>query len=113
MFWVLSERSDFPKETRNYVPKFLAAALIAKNPKYYGFEIKRSLKPYSYTYQFVPGGTDLLKISNQLQIPPEFMKELNPELKRALVPKEISSHRIRVPKDFRKKVAMYFSKDIR
>lgn len=112
-FWVLSQKDDFPKETRDYVPKFLAAALIAKNPSYYGFEIKRTLKPYSYTYQFVPGGTDLLKLASRLRISSEYMKELNPELKRALVPRGISSHRIRVPKNFRKKVAMYFANDIR
>ena len=74
-FWVLSEKKDFPKETKDYVPKFLAAALIAKNPDYYGFKLKRILKPYSYTYQFVPGGTDLLYISKQLKISEEHMKE--------------------------------------
>ncbi len=112
-FWVLSQKKGFPLETREYVPKFLAAALIAKNPTHYGFNITRKLKPYSYTYQFVPGGTDLFRIAQQLEISPLEMKELNPELKRAFVPKEIASHRIRVPKDFRKKVALYFSENVR
>jgi len=112
-FWTLSKKRGFPKETREYVPKFLAAALIAKNPQYYGFKIKNKLKPFSYTYQYVPGGTDLYRISKQLQIPSQRMEELNPELTRAFVPKEVKSHRIRVPKDFRKKVALYFSKNIR
>lgn len=112
-FWVLSEKDGFPSETREYVPKFLAAALIAKNPTHYGFRITEKLKPYSYTYQFVPGGTDLFRIAQKLKISPLEMKELNPELKRSFVPKEVSSHRIRVPKDFRKKVALYFSENIR
>ena len=112
-FWTLSKKRGFPKETREYVPKFLAAALIAKNPHFYGFQIKEKLKPYSYTYQYVPGGTDLYQISKQLQIPTERMQNLNPELTRAIVPKEVKSHRIRVPKNFRKKVALYFSKNIR
>ncbi len=112
-FWILSQKKDFPKETKDYVPKFLAAALIAKNPEHYGFHITKTLPPFSYTYQFVPGGTDLLHISNKLKISSKTMKELNPELKRAFIPEEVTSHRIRVPKDFRKKVAMYFSKEIR
>ncbi len=112
-FWTLSEKKNFPKETKEYIPKFLAAALIAKNPKYYGFNITYSLKPYSYTYQFVPGGTDLIRIAQQLDISPLEIKELNPELKRSFVPKEVSSHRIRVPNDFRKKVALYFTENIR
>ena len=112
-FWSLSLKKGFPEETRQYVPKFLAAALIAKNPQYYGFHIKNRLKPFSYTYQYVPGGTDLYHISKQLNIPSQTMQELNPELTRYLVPKEVKSHRIRVPKDFRKKLALYFSKNIR
>ncbi len=112
-FWSLSEKKGFPKETKEYIPKFLAATLIAKNPKHYGFNITRSLKPYSYTYQFVPGGTDLIQIAQQLDISPLEIKKLNPELKRALIPKEISSHRIRVPNDFRRRVALYFTKNIR
>jgi len=112
-FWTLSRKKGFPKETREYVPKFLAAALIAKNPQYYGFHVKKKLKPFSYTYQYVPGGTDLYRISKKLQIPSERMQELNPELTRAFIPKEVKSHRIRVPKNFRKKVSLYFSKNFR
>ena len=112
-FWSLSLKKGFPSETRQYVPKFLAAALIAKNPQYYGFQIKNHLKPFSYTYQYVPGGTDLYKISKQLEISTEELKNLNPELTRSFVPKEVKSHRIRVPKNFREKVALYFSKNIR
>lgn len=112
-FWVLSKKRNFPKETKDYVPKFLAAALIAKNPAFYGFELNNSIQPLSYTYQFVPGGTDLYQIARQLKISKSEMKDLNPELLRAYIPENITSHRIRVPKDFRTKVALYFSKSIR
>src|SRR5262249_15323661 len=36
-FWELSKHHYLKSETRNYVPKMLAAALIAKNPENYGF----------------------------------------------------------------------------
>ena len=36
-FWELAYQHKLPVETTNYVPKFLAARLIAKNPEKYGF----------------------------------------------------------------------------
>src|ERR1700710_1658805 len=36
-YWILSKRADFPEETKQYIPKLLAAMLIAKAPKLYGF----------------------------------------------------------------------------
>ena len=36
-FWQLAYQRQLPVETINYIPKFLAARLIAKNPQKYGF----------------------------------------------------------------------------
>ena len=35
-FWQLYRRNALPKETKNYVPQFLAAIIMAKNPEKYG-----------------------------------------------------------------------------
>jgi membrane-bound lytic murein transglycosylase D len=110
-FWKLSLKKGFPKETRDYVPKFLATALILKNPAYYGFQDPINVKRLAYSYQFVPGGTDLYELSKRFDISTDLLKELNPELKRYYVPKTVRSHRIRVPRDFRTKVALYLSKE--
>lgn len=37
-FWELAAKNALPDETMNYVPKYIAAALIAENPKLYGFQ---------------------------------------------------------------------------
>jgi LysM repeat protein len=37
-FWILSKKPFFRSETKNYVPKIIAAAIIAKNPEQFGFE---------------------------------------------------------------------------
>ena len=37
-FWVLSRHRFFRPETRHYVPKMIAAALISKNPTQFGFQ---------------------------------------------------------------------------
>ena len=36
-FWTLARRRKLPRETINYVPKYLAARMIAKRPSQYGF----------------------------------------------------------------------------
>lgn len=110
-FWTLSKKKGFPTETREYVPKFLAASLIVKNPLYYGFTPPTSTQKKPYSYQFVPGGTDLFELSRKFDVSAEDLKKLNPELKRYYIPKTVSSHRIRVPNDFRQKVSLYLSKN--
>jgi len=36
-FWKLAEKEALPKETMNYVPKYIATTIIAKNPDKFGF----------------------------------------------------------------------------
>lgn len=104
-FWTLSKKRGFPEETREYVPKFLAATLIAKNPHAYGFKSPSKPKIEPYTYHYVPGGTDLVRIAQTLKISKEMLKKLNPELNFAYIPDDIKAHRIRVPKDFGQRVS--------
>lgn len=40
-FWVISKQRFLRPETRDYVPKIIAAALIAKNPEQFGFNVKK------------------------------------------------------------------------
>ncbi|NJL25438.1 MAG: hypothetical protein HC902_09865 [Calothrix sp. SM1_5_4] len=54
-FWILSKHPDFPEETKQYIPKMLAAMLIAKAPKLYGFHEINPKPPYVYDYFNVPG----------------------------------------------------------
>ncbi|MCX6111752.1 MAG: LysM peptidoglycan-binding domain-containing protein [Proteobacteria bacterium] len=37
-FWELASKNALPDETMNYVPKYIAAAIIGENPKLYGFQ---------------------------------------------------------------------------
>src|SRR2546427_5152155 len=47
-FWKLSETAKLREETRNFVPKFVAASLIAGNPGKYGFSSVRYEAPIEY-----------------------------------------------------------------
>jgi membrane-bound lytic murein transglycosylase D len=37
-YWELYKRNALPQETKNYVPGIIAAIIVAKNPKQYGFD---------------------------------------------------------------------------
>ncbi|MCB0361682.1 MAG: murein transglycosylase, partial [Bdellovibrionales bacterium] len=97
-FWVLSKKKDFPAETREYIPKLIAAMLIAKNPRLYGFSELQPMSPYTYEYFSVPGGTDLFQLARHLKVGKKELKILNPELVHGFVPSFVKSHRIRIPK---------------
>lgn len=106
-FWVLSRRPDFPDETKQYIPKMLAAMLIAKAPKLYGFHELNPKEPYSYDYFHVPGGTDLHNLAAYLGLSPQQLTTLNPELVRGFIPSSVQSHKIRIPKGFSTRVSQF------
>jgi membrane-bound lytic murein transglycosylase D len=106
-YWLLSKRTDFPEETRQYIPKLLAAMLIAKAPKLYGFHEVNPQLPYSYDYFSVPGGTDLPNLARFIGVDSRALLKLNPELVRGFVPAFVSSHRIRIPRGQQSKVSQF------
>jgi len=106
-FWILSKRADFPDETRQYIPKLLAAMLIAKAPQLYGFHDLIFQQPYRYDYFNVPGGTDLYNLAHYLGVGAHELVRLNPELVKGFVPSFVRSHRIRVPKGLVPKVSQF------
>lgn len=107
-YWILSQKKGFPKETQDYIPKLIAATMIAKAPKLYGFRTPKG-KPLEYNYFYVPGGTDLFRLAEHLGVNRKDVLQLNPELVHGIVPKHVQSHRIRIPLGSAKKVAKYLN----
>lgn len=106
-FWVLSQKKDFPRETKDYIPKLLAAVLISKAPKLYGFTDLNPKNPYRFDYFHVPGGTDLMNLAKYLDINHKDLYTLNPELVKGFIPSFVKSHRIRIPKGSSSRVSHY------
>ncbi|MCB0407933.1 MAG: lytic transglycosylase domain-containing protein, partial [Bdellovibrionales bacterium] len=104
-YWILSKKHDFPAETRDYIPKMIAAMLIAKAPKLYGFNNIAPEPPHSYEYFFVPGGTDLYILADKLGVNRKDLQKLNPELVKGFVPGFVKNHKIRIPPGFTTKVS--------
>src|SRR3989338_4539642 len=58
-FWEIAEQKYLKRETKDYVPKLIAAALIAKDPEKYGFTNLRYEEAISHDTVTLPSSTDL------------------------------------------------------
>jgi len=88
------------RETKDYVPKMLAALTIAKDPDKYGFGDVRYEEPLEFDKVVIPGGTDLAALGEIIGVPPDSLREWNPELKRFCTPPNTETYEIRLPKGF-------------
>jgi membrane-bound lytic murein transglycosylase D len=84
------------QETRNYVPNILAVILIAKNPEKYGFKGIKPDAPLSYDVVRVPTSTSLQLVADATDSNLEYIRSLNPELKRDITPRG-DTYDVRVP----------------
>jgi membrane-bound lytic murein transglycosylase D len=109
-FWELVQLGVLPKETSDYVPKILAAAMIAKAPGLYGFRNLDYQVPYEYDMATVPGGTDLYNLAQYLGVTANYLRDLNPDLLHGFIPPGIKGHSIKVPKGSIKLVSQYSDK---
>lgn len=105
-FWELVEKKALPSETRNYVPKFLAATIIGKNPKKYGFhDIEATPFPKAEPAA-VPGGLRLADIAKTTGVSLASLKKLNPHLHREMTPPKMSSYTMWVPQGSAERVQL-------
>ncbi|HET9064407.1 MAG TPA: LysM peptidoglycan-binding domain-containing protein [Gemmatimonadales bacterium] len=86
MFFELAETSSIHQETKDYVPKLIAAALVAKDPESYGFTVPDDVEPFPLDSVMVAGGTGLDLIARLADTTLEAIRELNPSLLRGMTP---------------------------
>lgn len=96
-FWELSKGSYLREETKNYVPKLLAALLISKQPRKYGFCDLQYEEPLLFDTVILPEATDLELIAELTDTSYAQLKELNPELKRWCTPPHVKNYTLRLP----------------
>jgi membrane-bound lytic murein transglycosylase D len=85
-FWrMMGKGRTLRAETKHYVPKLIAAALIAKHPERFGFHVEYEQPPEVEEAQ-VPDATDLHVIAKAAGISFEQLHDLNPELRRFCTP---------------------------
>ncbi len=95
-FWTLSSVGALPRETRNYVPQFMAATLIAKNPAAYGFSVEYET-PVPYDEIEIRKPTSLLTVARAAKISVEEIKTYNPELKKDRTPPNYPNYLLKLP----------------
>ncbi|NOG44054.1 MAG: LysM peptidoglycan-binding domain-containing protein [Calditrichaeota bacterium] len=98
-FWKLRR---LPRQTRNYVPTFLAAVIIAKDPKKFGFYIDPQT-PFEVDSITVSESIDLNVVAKAVDTTYAFIKEINPAIIRWVTPPGIKNFTLYIPKNSREK----------
>ena len=85
-FFRLYDTKSIRRETKDYVPKLIAAALIAKEPAKYGFTPPPVVPAFSYDSIIVPGQTGLDVIARLSGATFAEIRDLNPQFIRLVTP---------------------------
>jgi membrane-bound lytic murein transglycosylase D len=85
-FFQIADRRNLRRETRDYVPKLIAAALVAKQPGRYGFTDIQRLAPLVFDEVTVPDATGLDGLSRLADTTVAALLELNPQFVRGITP---------------------------
>ncbi len=97
---------------KNYVPKYIAALTIAKQPENFGFENIEEQDSIEYSEVVIPSPTDIDVIAKCAEVDVRTIKELNPELKRWSTPMNVKEYIIRIPEDKKDTFLSNFEKNI-
>lgn len=96
-YWSLLKTSHIKRETKDYVPKFIAASMIAVNPEEFGFENIEYHQPLDYDEVTVNGPIDIEVAAKCADTRIEVIRELNPELRRWCTPPDMPFYILRIP----------------
>ena len=96
-FWTLTAGRVLREETKNYLPKLLAALNIVKHLDAYGFANLDFDEPLEYETVTLESSTDLEIIARFCGVEYRDIKELNPSLKRWCTPPGVRDFALHVP----------------
>lgn len=94
-YWAMGERGYLVRETKEYVPRFLAALQIARSPEAYGFERPQG-EPMAFDWVRVTRPINLSTVAEICGTSTSEIRELNPALTRGVVPQ--NGYTLRIPK---------------
>ncbi|MCP9440663.1 MAG: transglycosylase SLT domain-containing protein [Nitrospira sp.] len=95
-FWDISKTKLIRQETKHYVPRIMAATIIARNPDRYGFN-PNPVPPHQFEEVVIDRPLHFRAIANHSGIPYEELRLLNPELRRDATPPDDPMYHLKVP----------------
>lgn len=97
LFFALSENPQALRaETRDYVPKLIAAALVGKDPQRYGVAA-RMVTPFMWDSVLVKSNVSLAAVARAARISLDTLKEFNPQILRGMTPPSGDAIWLRMP----------------
>ncbi len=105
-FWDLK----LPRQTENYVPLYMAATIIARNPEKYGFKVTYD-DPIRFDILKIDEPVDLKKVAKVAGTSLKTMQDLNPELLRGVTPPNYPGYELRIPFGTKGLLSEYFDKN--
>lgn len=95
-FWKIARTRYIRRETRQYVPKFMAAMIIATRPWLFGFHV-HSQTVHQYDEIRMDESIHLRSVAKATGISFEELRRLNPELRRSVTPPGREGYYLKVP----------------
>ena len=96
-FWSIKAQAQLSEETRNFVPKFVAIALIALAPKKYGFDEVFYATPLDYEEVVLKTPMKIATIASVAGMDVATVRSLNPALLRDTTPPADTAFRVNLP----------------
>jgi membrane-bound lytic murein transglycosylase D len=96
-FWEMARGKILKRETKGYVPKLMAAAIISKHPEAFGFRAEEieAERWIDYEKVTIPHAVELEAVARAAEVTPRELHELNPELRRSCTPPR--PHEVKLP----------------
>jgi len=105
-FWKIRR---LPRQTRNYIPTYIAATLIAKEPHKYGFFVEPETA-VEYDTVKISECVDLKVVANCVNSDFTKIKELNPAVKRWCTPPGVKNFTLNIPKGTKDQFKLEYAK---
>ena len=96
-FWTLTQKAQLSEETRNFVPKFVAVAIIATNPEKYGFADLQYESPLEYEEVEIRRPLRIGMLAEMAETDVSTIRELNPALLGNTTPPGDGSFNLKLP----------------
>jgi len=96
-FWVMAQGRYLKLETKRYVPKLIAAIIIAKNPEQYGFSDVAYMAPLVYDTIETPRWTALKAVALACDVDVKVLQGFNRELLKSFTPPDSPAYLLKLP----------------